>query len=148
MDVSVLALCAPGSKAEMLRRPLVSCRRIWSLIGSLMPYRPLGLPAVLVVRQLRLKRVHLRLRVEEPGFECAEGGEKIHGGVDQHFYPDRGVLTLPQVAQRGHAVPNDLRLACHPVNTTPRALEMAFELVQRVPQRGQQGLDLVLLSHT
>src|SRR5215471_13365856 len=62
-------------------------------------------------------------------------------------YPDRGVLALPQVAQRGHAVPDALRLARRPVHTTPRELEVEFELLQRVSQRGQQGSGLVLLGH-
>ena len=44
---------------------------------------PSGLPAVLVVRQLRLQTVHLRLHVEDPGCECSECFEKIHGGVDR-----------------------------------------------------------------
>src|SRR2546428_6455092 len=107
-----------------------------------------GVPAVLVVRHLRLQGVHIRLHVEDPGFECSEGLEQIHGGVDEHFCPDRGVLTLPQVTQRCHAVPDALRLAGDRVDTIARALEVQFELVQRVPQRGQQVPYLVCLSHT
>src|SRR5438128_1068303 len=114
---------------------------------SLQSYRS-GLPAVLVVRHLRLQGVHIRLHVEDPGFECSEGLEQIHGGVDEHFCPDRSVLTLPQVAQRCHAFPDALRLAGDRVDTLPRALEGKFELVQRVPQRGQQVPRLVRLRHT
>ena len=97
---------------------------------------PSGLPAVLVVRQLRLQTVHLRLHVEDPGFEGSECFEKIHGGVDEHFYPDRGVLTLPQVAQRCHTVPDALRLAGDLVDAFPRERQGEFECSQRVPQRG------------
>src|SRR3989441_13308618 len=66
----------------------------------------------------------------------------------EHFDPDRGILTLPQVAQRCHAVPDALRLAGNRVNTIPRVLEGAFELVQRVPQRGHEVSGLILLRHT
>src|SRR5262245_41640874 len=69
MDVSVLGGCAPGSKAAVgMRRPLVSCRRSGSLMGLLIPSRPLDLWAVLFVLHLCLQRVHLRLHVEDAGF--------------------------------------------------------------------------------
>ncbi|HSX81241.1 MAG TPA: hypothetical protein VLQ80_22065, partial [Candidatus Saccharimonadia bacterium] len=87
-----------------------------------------GLLAVRALRHLRLKRVHLRLHVEDPGVEGSEGLEQIHDGIDEHFYPDRGVLALPQLAQGGHAVPDALRLAGNFVDATPRASEGAFEL--------------------
>src|SRR5712671_5638632 len=107
-----------------------------------------GLLAVRVVPHLRLKRVHLRLHVEDPGVEGSEGLEHIHDGVDEHFYPYRGILALPQLAQGGHAVPDALRLAGDLVDAPPRASEGAFELVERVPQRGYQVARLVRLSHT
>src|SRR6267378_5171363 len=60
----------------------------------------------------------------------------------------RGILALPQLAQGGHAVPDALRLAGDLVDAIPRAPEGAFELVQRVPQRGHQVTRLVRLCHT
>src|SRR5439155_9643549 len=48
------------------------------------------------------------------------------------FDPDRGVLTLPQVAQRCHAVPDALRLAGDRVDPLLHAPEGTFELVQCV----------------
>src|SRR5262249_9079958 len=78
MGLSLLKRCASGSKAAMVRWPLTSCRRLGSLLDSLMLSRPLGLPAVLVVSDLRLKRIHLRLHVEDVRFEFSEALNQIH----------------------------------------------------------------------
>src|SRR6267378_7553327 len=59
----------------------------------------------------------------------------------------RGILALPQLAQGGHAVPDARRLARDLIDAPPRASEGAFELVQRVPQRGHQVARLVRLRH-
>jgi hypothetical protein len=107
---------------------------------------PLDLPAVLVVRHLCLQRVHLRLHVEDPSFEFSEGLEQISGGVDEQLYPDQGILTLPELAQRFDTRPKAFGLAGDLVDTLPRALEGTFELVQCVPQRGRQVSGLILLG--
>src|SRR5215510_7093841 len=73
MDVSVLGRCAPGSKAAGgTRRPLVRCRRIGALMGSLTPYSPLGLLAVLVVLYRRRQGVHIPLGIGESQCEVME----------------------------------------------------------------------------
>src|SRR5262249_32081121 len=107
-----------------------------------------GLPAVVVVRHLCLKHVHLRLHVEDASFECSKGLEQIHGGVAEHFDPDRRVLTLPELAQRVDPRPEAVGLAGDRVDPLPCAPESDFELVQRIPQRGQQSPGRVGLRHT
>src|SRR5207244_12425186 len=104
--------------------------------------------APVVVRHLRLQRVHLRLYVEDSGFEFSEGLEQIHGGVDEHFYPDRGVLPLPERTERFATRTEAVCLAGDLVDTLAREPEGACELVQRVPQRGHQVPRLVRLRHT
>lgn len=76
MDVSVLGRGSPGSKAAgVMRRPLVSCRRIGSRMGSLIPYRPLDLPAVLCgLRPARQRRTEDRSC--SPGKFRRTSGEK------------------------------------------------------------------------
>src|SRR4029453_18116495 len=107
-----------------------------------------GVATLLVVRGLLLKRVHIRLYVEDPRFEFSECLEQIHSGVDEHVDPDRGVLTLPELTQRFDTPTEALGLASDLGDPLPRALEGVFELLQRVPQRGQQVPRLVRLIHT
>src|SRR5215470_6857418 len=90
-----------------------------------------GLLAVLLL-YLHLQRVHLRLHVKEPGFQCSEGLEQIHRGVDEHFYPDRGVLPLPEFTQRFDPLPREPESDFELVQRVPREPESDFELVQRV----------------
>src|SRR2546423_5878340 len=97
---------SPGRPSRKSNQPgiaaLVVSQRSRPLIGSSMGISlpGSGVPALLVVRPRRRKRVHLRLRVEDPGVECSEGCEKIHGGVDQHVYAYQGLLTRPKRTQR------------------------------------------------
>ena len=99
---------------------------------------PLALRSIAVIRHLRFQRVHFCLHVKDPRFEFSEGLEQFHGGVNEHFYPDRRGFTLPEFAQRFDTRPEAFCLAGHGVDPIPRALDGACELVQRVPQRGRQ----------
>src|SRR4030095_15560123 len=135
--------------------PCVSVMPRWSQTvvvpcGLLGPWRVLsysGVAPVLVVPHLRLKCVHIRLHVDNPRFECSECLEQIHGGVNEHVYPDRGGLTLPEFAQCFDTRTEAFCLVGDLVDTLPRALKGALELLQRVPQRGHEVPGLVLLGH-
>src|SRR5262249_6847601 len=76
------------------------------------------------------------------------GLEQIHGGVDEHFYPDRGVLTLPEFTQRFDPLTEAFGLAGDLVDPFPRAPKGNFELLQRVSQHGHEVPPLVRLCHT